>query len=537
MLLRKLVIPFVLLFSACAQVVTPDGGPKDIAPPRVVEYAPDSAATNFKGKKIVIRFNEYIALNDLNKQLIISPAVKRRPEVTIRKKELVIEFKDSLEANTTYSISFGKSIRDITENNVLNNFQYVFSTGPVIDSLTCSGQVQGARTLRQEKGVLVMLYRNTSDSAPYKEKPYYYTRTDDQGNFRLTNLAPATYKIFVLEDEGEDYLYNSSAERIAFSDSLIKLNSSIDSLRFLLFQEKPSSQSLLRSAQIAPGHVQFAYNLSIAEPSVEFIPKLSSTMEPFIEYNEGRDTINIWFKKVELDSVRFVVKSGTAALDTIEMALTKPTGKKPVRQGAIDPRALVFSTNTSGGKLLPGNQFCITLSNPIQSFDQQKVLMKCGADTISAKIEISENKHVIKFTNPFPEDSSFSIFIPPAAIIDWFGQKSDTIQAGFTVSPARQFGNLSIKFPALTDGKYVVEVVDEKDRIVKDTVISGKAECRFSVLAAGNYRIRIISDTDGNKKWTSGSYPEKKQAERVRYYSTSVRIRAGWDMDVEWGIQ
>jgi len=537
MQLRKVLLPVLLLFSACAQIVTPDGGPKDVTPPKVVQYEPDSAAVNFQGTRIVIRFDEYIALNDLNKQLIISPAVKRRPEVTIRKKDLIIQFKDTLDANTTYSVSFGKAIRDITENNVLTNFQYVFSTGNFIDSLECSGHVVSARTLRPEKGILVMLYRNTGDSVVYKEKPYYYTRTDEQGNFRLTNLAPATYRIFALEDDGDDYLYNSKAERIAFSDSLLTLQSNTDSVRLKLFQEKSSEQFLSRSMQQSPGRFQLSYNQPIKQPSVQFVPALPTSMDPIIEYAPTGDTINIWFAKVELDSVQFVVSSGKTVLDTIPMRLNKPGNKKSGRAGVADARALVLSNNALGGKMIPGNQLVISSTNPIRSLDEKKIVFRRGADTLVPKIETSPNKRTIRFTNEFPEDSSFYLFIPSGALVDWYGQKSDTIRSSFVVMPARQFGNFYVKLPLLSPGKYIVQVVDEKDRVIKDTLVNGTSECRFPLIPAGNYRVRIIYDTNGDGLWTTGNYQEKRQPEKVIYYATPVRIRAGWDMDVEWRLE
>ncbi|HTF02982.1 MAG TPA: Ig-like domain-containing domain [Bacteroidia bacterium] len=533
---KQLIAPVIFLFTACAQIVTPDGGPKDVTPPHVVEYAPDSAATNFKGTRIVIRFDEYIALNDLNKQLIISPAVKRRPEITVRKKDIVIEFKDTLQPNTTYSISFGKAIRDITENNSLDNFRYVFSTGPVIDSLKCSGQVVNAHTLKPEKGMLVMLYRNTSDSTPYREKPYYYTRTDDNGNFLLTNLAPATYKIFALEDEGEDYLYNTPEERIAFTDSVVSLGDDVDSLRLLMFKDRPTKQYLVRTHQMAPGRFRLGYNLPVADPSVTFIPPLPASMDPYIEYNAAGDTINIWFAKVDVDSVSFVVKSGNTVLDTVPLKLLKPDGKKPVRAGAINYRALLISNNAPG-KMLPGDQLILSSSNPIRSIDTSRIIFRKGADTLDPKLVLSANRRTLLFQHDFPEDSSFSVFIPPGTITDWYGQKNDTIKLGFIVQPARLFGNLAIKFPVLSAGNYIVQVVDEKDRVVKDTVITGVSSCRFSVMSAGNYRIRMIVDTNGDGKWTPGNYEGKRQPEKVFYYATTVRIRAGWDMDVEWRIE
>lgn len=528
------IVVYCMFAPGCAQVVTPDGGPKDRTPPHVVKYTPDSAATNFHGKKIVITFDEYIALNDLNKQLIISPAVKRRPEISIRRKDLIIEFKDSLDANTTYSISFGKSIRDITENNVLNNFRFVFSTGPVIDSLTYSGTVVNAQTLRGERNVLVMLYRNTGDSVPYKEKPYYYTRTDDNGNFLLTNLAAATYKLFALDDEGQDYLFNSSEERIAFSDSLIRLNADVDSVRMVMFRQQSTKQFLVNAAQMSAGRFQFIYNLPVTAPVVSTYPKVPLAMTPAVEANASGDTIEIWLPAIEIDSVNFVVASENTVLDTIPMKLLKPGNKKPVRAGVTDKRALILKHNGSTGKLLPGNQFTIFASNPLRKIDTSKIMFRIGSGPVDGKIMLNKTGREIHFQVPFPEDSSFSVFIPPGALIDIFGQKNDTLKANFVVQPTRQFGNLSIRMPNLAAGKYLVEVMDDKDHVVRDTSIAGPANIHFSVMNAGSYRVRVIYDEDGNGKWTPGNYPMKKQPEKVLYYALPVKIRAGWDMDIEW---
>ena len=532
-----LFIAYCLLLAACAQIVIPDGGPKDTTPPHVVKYTPDSAATNFHGKRIVITFDEYIQLTDLNKQLIISPAVKRRPEVTIRKKDLIVEFKDSLDPNTTYSLSFGKAIRDITENNALNNFRFVFSTGPVIDSLKCSGTVVNAQTLRGEKNVLVMLYRNAGDSVPIKQKPYYYSRTDDNGNFTLTNLAAANYKVFALADEGEDYLFNSTDERIAFSDSLLRLTSNVDSLHMYMFKQKSIYQFLDKSGQLAPGRLQFVYNLPNTSPQLEFYPALPPGMDAFIEYNSTGDTIDVWLAKVEVDSVQIVLKAKGTVLDSVSLRLDKPTNKKPIRSGATNWRELKLAQNTSGAKLTPGSRYTITSTNPIRSIDSSKIIFRMGADTIRPNMKLSANKRKIEFTVPFPEDSSFSVYIPQGAIVDWFGQKSDTIRSNFVVQPGRQFGNLSVKMPDLSGGKYIVEVVDDKDRVVRDTTVSGPSSVSFSTMNAGNYRIRLINDSDGDGKWTPGNYLAKKQPEKVIYYTTSVRVRAGWDMDIEWMLQ
>jgi hypothetical protein len=525
----------LLLLAACAQVVTPDGGAKDATAPHVVRYAPDSAATNFRGKKIVITFDEYVQLTDLNKQLIISPSVRRRPEITIRKKDIVIEFKDTLEANTTYSISFGKAIRDITENNALDNFRYVFSTGPYIDSLQLSGTVVNAQTLRGEKNVLVMLYRDPKDSVVYKQKPYYYTRTDDNGNYVITNLAAASYKIFALDDQGEDYLYNSSEERIAFPDSLLTLGSDRDSVRLMMFRERSPKQFLVKAEQPGPGRVRIVYNRPVEDFQVTFADPLPASMRAYTEFNADKDSVNIWFSAVDTDTVTFITKSGATVLDTIVVRMQKPT-KKPVRAGAQDPRLLSFTTN-GAGKLLPGNQLLLQANNPILSIDTSKIILRMGSDTIAKNIVHDTNSRLIRFNIPFPEDSTFSLFIAPGAMRDAFGQKNDTIRQSFTVQAGRSFGNLSVKMPNLAPDKYLVEVVDEKENVVRDTLISGPATIQFTAMNAGNYRVRLVRDEDGNGRFTPGNYLLRKQAEKVIYYALSVRVRAGWDMDIEWILQ
>src|SRR5690349_5032995 len=109
MMRNSTVIFLMFLLASCAQILTPDGGEKDHEAPFVVRYMPDSAATNFTGKRIILRFNEYVQLSDIQNQLVISPPLKNDPEVNIRKKEIVIDIKDTLQPNTTYSLSFGSS--------------------------------------------------------------------------------------------------------------------------------------------------------------------------------------------------------------------------------------------------------------------------------------------------------------------------------------------------------------------------------------------------------------------------------------------
>ena len=207
---------------ACANVVAPTGGPRDEDPPKVVRSTPPNRSTNFGGGQIRIFFDEFVELRDIRQQLLISPPLQQLPEVNIRGRSIVLEVEEGLRPNTTYNLFFGDAIRDITEGNAIPNFQFVFSTGDYVDSLSVSGRVNNAFNLGPEEGVYVMLYDNIYDSVPYLERPVYLAKTDKNGQFTISNMADGEYLIFALDDRNNNFLYDMPGERIAFLDSLIR---------------------------------------------------------------------------------------------------------------------------------------------------------------------------------------------------------------------------------------------------------------------------------------------------------------------------
>lgn len=123
----------------CATIMTPTGGPKDTLPPVITLMTPDNFTTNFKDRKIYIEFDEFVQIKDQQKEFFTSPQMKKKPLVSLRGRGVVIQLRDTLEANTTYALNFGSAIRDNNEGNPLYSMRYVFSTGPEIDSMVMSG--------------------------------------------------------------------------------------------------------------------------------------------------------------------------------------------------------------------------------------------------------------------------------------------------------------------------------------------------------------------------------------------------------------
>ena len=210
-----------LLLASCAnRGQGPQGGPRDSIPPVVLKETPLNGTLNFAGKEIIVQFDEYIQLDDVQKNVMISPPQQTPPEVKAVGKKLSIVFQEDLIDSTTYTLDFGVAICDYNEKVPMEGYVFSFSTGDVIDSLAIAGRIYEASTLNPMAGVLVGVHRNLEDSALQTIPFTRITRSDSEGNFVIHNLQPGTYRLYALDDISRDYLYQPG-EALAFADSLV----------------------------------------------------------------------------------------------------------------------------------------------------------------------------------------------------------------------------------------------------------------------------------------------------------------------------
>jgi hypothetical protein len=245
---RTIVIPSAIIItiiyivaitgSGCANIVPPQGGARDSLPPILLKAEPGDSAINFKGNKITFSFDEFVEVQGIQENLSVSPLSKQTPIVDYKLKTVTLKLKDSLEANTTYSINFRDAIRDVNEGNIFKDFTYTFSTGTYLDSLQFAGKVMLAETGKADSTLIVMLHTSSDDSAVVKEKPRYITRTNAQGSFLFKNLPPQTYYVYALKDEGNTKLYRSQKQLFAFADKPIKVSSTTDTVTLYAYAAK-----------------------------------------------------------------------------------------------------------------------------------------------------------------------------------------------------------------------------------------------------------------------------------------------------------
>lgn len=334
---------FVVLITGCARVGRPSGGPEDMNPPVYVSSTPENRTNNFTGNRISIEFDEYIQLKDQNREIIISPPMKEKPLIRVREKTIVISLNEDLLPQTTYTINFGNALADFNRGNVLPDFEFVFSTGSVIDSLSVTGRVLRAFDHKpediKEGGLLIMLYTNLSDSAPLIEIPRFYGKTNKEGLFAVNNLPPDTFRVIALKDANNNMKYNPALENIAFMDSLLIINSENvvsqtyirDTVKIItpaVKQRRSGHQEkepAVADTTIAPGKLVHAMNLSL------------------LSFTEETSNVSISSRNREV-SERFSVVFNRPPFDTLQIAPLNfsPGGNWFIKEASRNNDSIVY---------------------------------------------------------------------------------------------------------------------------------------------------------------------------------------------------
>lgn len=519
---------FALLIYGCAQVVPLSGGDKDETPPKELKSSPENKSTYFAANTITIEFDEFIKLQNLQQQLIISPVMEKKPEVSIKGKKLIIKLKEELTPNTTYSINFGNAIVDITENNPIPNFKYVFSTGSYLDSLSFSGSIVDAFELKTVDKIYVMLYDELEDSVPMKQLPRYVAISDKSGDFSVTNMAHGNYKVFALQDINSNYKYDLPNEKIAFMDNPIKIDSSLTHQHLFLFEEKQDNQYVKKVEHKEFGKVVFYLN----QPSenITISTNIKDKIRWYVEErNPTNDTIIHWLLGVgDFKEAEYYISEGKKHLDTTTVSFIPASKFK-------DTSFVLHSNITTSFDL--NKQLFISTPRPISVFNSSIIILL--EDSTPIHVLIKESKtHPRKYelNYKFKEKTNYEMLVPSGVFQDILGLKNDTLRSSFTTKSEVDYGKIILKLTTNFNTSYILQLF-KSNTLFKEIYFSGNQTITYDFLPAGDYQLHLIVDENDNKKWDTGDYLKKKQPEEMIHYQKAIKIRPNWDNEIIWNIK
>lgn len=512
----------LLLVVNCAKRGTPTGGLKDEDPPKFVKATPPNYTIKFEAEDIRIYFDEYVKLNDLNKNLIVSPPMDPPPLITplgSASKYIGIDIKDTLTPNTTYVFNFGNSIVDNNEGNPFSFFKYVMSTGDYIDSLKVKGQIRDALQQKPDDFVTVMLYEvdsTYSDSIIYRSVPRYVTNTlDSLTTFEITNVKAGSYRLAALKDEASNYTYQSDKDKIGFLSEVIEVPKDT-SYTLILFSEEPPL-NVARPKQGAAQRVNFGFTGNVDSIDIALLNKTPTDFESLITYRKDSDSLRYWYKpKMEMDSLIFRVAAGKQ-LDTFY-----------VRQRPFKADSLYFTSPSSNGLKL-GDAFLIESSVPIVSVDSTKItITKKDSSEIPFEYALRRKEGAMDLKFKTEEAEEYQITLMPNALTDFFGTANDTLIFTPQTKKAEDYGELELTLEDADHYPYIVQLVTEKLDVQREQYAKeGQKVFKFNLVEPGKYYARLIVDRNANGRYDSGNYLKGRQPEEIIYYPKLLDIRIG----------
>jgi hypothetical protein len=569
-------IPAWILIFGCAKTSVPTGGPKDKEMPVVLKSVPVNGATKFNGKEIVIAFDEYVVLDKISEKFMVSPPMKKRPDVFTRGKSVHIKYEDQLRDSTTYTFYFQDAIRDLNEGNAINNYQFVFSTGPVIDSLSVTGNVYSALNLDPPENTMVLLYSQLEDSSVVKQLPGYITRATGNGEFRIDNVHAGTYRLYALVDADNSKNYNNRDEMFAFYDKpvqiipeknylpvkkdtvTIKITKPADAktpfippvigeYSLTLFQAEKRLHYLTSSARKQP--YQLVYTLSLPPDSLKFnfsIPGVSGD-KYFIEKSKNLDTITVWltdstiYDQQQIETFvdfPFTDTLGITGMktDTVPMRYLAPRAPrtKVVKRTPYKVKADI------SGQVRPDKKIILNAPAPFKPPDTSRLaffeLLKEGKIRQPFSLAKDTNNSCRYYVNTDLKPGKNYLFITDsAAFSSIYGEYSDSAGIKFSVMTPETFGKLTLGISGYEGGR-IIQLLDNTEKLVRQVYLKNNGKLEFPLLEKGKYRIRAIFDLNNDGKWTTGDFDIHRQPEPVTYYPEEIEIKENWIITQPWEL-
>ena len=440
-----------------------------------------------------------------------------------------MEFIDSLETETTYSINFGNSIKDNNEGNPLTFFSYTFSTGETIDSLYVRGNISDAFDKETDDYISIHLYRIDSifnDSIIFNNRPTYISNSLDSTNYQFKNLKEGKYLIVAIKDVDNNYFFDPFYDKIGFIDSLITLpRDSIINLK--LFKEETTliwdKPHFINSEKIG-----FGYYGKLDLKNIKIESSIPDSVQYTYTKESEKDTLIFWLSKNSFDSLNFnLIEKDTTKLVTIKFDRARDT--------LID--SLSISPKTANVIHLK-EAFKLSSNIPLKNIEDSLITIR-DIDSLIVPFTTSINENLDQIDIEFevsPSDN-YRVFILPEAIKDVRGVSNDTLQYNVVSQTLEDYGNVYLDVIRNSESKFILHMINSNGEIIREFKnVNQDTTYNFDYVRSGKYTFRLIEDANNNDIWDTGNYLKKIKPESVYYFLNELEVRANWDLNETFNL-
>ena len=541
----------MLLLSGCASKGPITGGPVDEIPPRIIETFPVSKSLNVsRNVKVSLKFNENMNRGSVGSSIFISPTPKVNPEFTWKGyKKLEIRFMEKLEEDRTYVVSIGGNATDAHKVSFDETYTLAFSTGNRIDKGTISGKIYGKYKIKNTL-VFAYLMEETADISPDSLKPDYITHLSNDGMFRFNFLSNGKYRLFAVEDDNQNRVFNSAKDRIAISPSPDIIISEEDTSSFISFYKFASVDTLkpraLTILSLDNSHLKFRALEPLVFPvSTDSIWIIGATDRnkyyPISIYPdvENKNIVHLHFAEqspetdFELYLGAFKDSSGNSMdSSSVLKAFTFSAGID-----SIPPKLISVDKGSISNFIYLHDRLKIKFSEAVseESKDSSLIIYDAGNENVPFAIKtVYPNVWEVYPEKGWTSNESYSLHINLEELRDLSGNPvADSVWTmKFRTINTDTFGIISGTI--ITEPEFDIPLYVSAGRVKGrgreiSTKVSAEGKFRLEELIPGKYFLNIFEDRDRNGVYSMGSLSPYLNSELYFQSPDTVSVRSRWE--------
>ncbi|HLW62198.1 MAG TPA: hypothetical protein VKY33_02240, partial [Flavobacterium sp.] len=145
---------------------------------------------------------------------------------------------------------------------------------------------------------------------------------------------------------------------------------------------------------------------------------------------------------------------------------------------------------------------------------------------------IDSLNNAVKVQFDWKEEEKYTLSLLPGSITDFYGKSvNDTIMQTFQTGKTSDYGNITFEISGAVQYPIIFELLTKDEKRYDYHYLSEAQPVTFQLVEPGKYFVRIIEDTNGNGKWDTGSYLEKRPPEKTINFSKELDLRANWELN------
>lgn len=558
-----------LIFSSCANRGVITGGEKDTIPPELLTTVPFNGSLDFKGRDIILTFDERVQAPQLKRQLLITPFTDVQYKVKVNKFYVQLTFDEPFSDSTTYTLNFADAITDVTESNPAQNASIAFSTWHIIDSLSMYGKIIDHMSAQPIEGAAVSVYQALDTLDIFTGKPYYFAFTDEFGRFAINNMKAGNYRVYAFADENRNYTNEPSSEAHGFISDTLLLGPESDSLYIGLILQDVQDLKFVNKRSIGNRYdVRYnkwidSYNIEPIDSTQVIVPShltsenlvvrfydQSDNLQDSIGYyltvsdsvgNSIRDTIYVSFSEKELkpeELLPTIYPSNNSAINA-EMQLTLQF-PKPMASFNPDSFLIKYDTlqtihlDSIGTWAWNWNQtdFSANVSLDENYLAEELFRIKTHIDSLISLDTLRgislDSARVLHSLKRNIDPLSVQIYIGSGSFISVEGDSTELIKLNYQFKQPEKFGKISGAIE-IDSTHFIVQLIDKDFRSIQE--VENQRNYLFEYVPAGSYNIRVLVDSNGDGIWSFGNVRKGLEPEPVYIHPTFIELRENWEIN------